>query len=246
MGYALITLITIISGAMLSSRLLIDPQVAIPSMADSTKVYRVAKLSGADFDYNNTREGSRWNEAEVTTDFTYPWQDETPPLTTFRSLYDDEYFYFLYEVVDTSDYVFTETGQEIDVMNSDRVELFFLSKGTMNPYYCLEIDPQGQLFDYESRFYRHSNEAWAWPADHIEIQALPYEGGYAIAGRISLTSLREIGAIQDSTMTVGLFRANVVGVSQKEPVFKWISWITPDVAAPDFHIPSAFGTFVLQ
>ena len=214
-------------------------------MTDSSKIYHVRKLDGSGFDYATTGK-SQWNQAEATDDFTYPWRTETPPLTVFRALYDDEYFYFLYQVTDTSLNVSTETGQETDVMNSDRVELFFLSKGAMNPYYCLEIDPHAQLFDYESRYYRKSNVPWSWPADQIEITALPYEGGYAIAGRVSLSSLRAMDAIQGSEMKVGLFRANVVGNNQDGPIFKWISWVKPDAAEPDFHIPSAFGTFVLQ
>ena len=213
---------------------------------DSIKTYSVNKINNTEFNYATTSEKGLWSRAEALRDFTYPWRSETPPPTTFRALYDDEYFYFLYEVIDTSPHVFTETGQETDVVNSDRVELFFLSNGTMNPYYCLEIDPQGQLFDYESRFYRQANEPWTWPADQIDIQALPYEDGYAIAGRLSLASLREVGAIQQDTMGVGLFRANVVETTEEGPVFEWISWVFPEADEPDFHIPSAFGTFVLE
>lgn len=101
-------------------------------------------------------------------------------------MYDDTYFYFLYEVVDTDPHVFTETGSETDVENSDRVEIFFLSDGAMNPYYCLEMDAQGNVYDYEARFYRNMNTDWAWPEGQLEVQALPYQDGYAIAGRIAL------------------------------------------------------------
>ena len=213
---------------------------------DSTKVYHVKQPNSDSFNYATLSQKGAWDEAEITTDFTYPWRPETPPPTTFRALHDDTYFYFLYEVADTSSYVSTETGQETDVINSDRVELFFLSKGTMNPYYCLEIDPSALVFDYESRFYRKTNEPWTWPADQIDIKALPYENGYAIAGRITLSSLRALGAIQEGKMQVGLFRANVVGSTPDGPDFRWISWVIPQAAEPDFHIPSAFGTFVLE
>ena len=224
----------------------VNPESVLPPVVGSAKVYHINKLDDTSFDYANLDEEGPWSQAEALTDFTYPWREDTPPITTFRALCDDQYFYFLYEVVDTSLYVSTETGQETDVMNSDRVELFFLSNGTMNPYYCLEIDPHAQLFDYESRYYRKSNLPWTWPTGDIEIKALPYGGGYAIAGRISLTSLQKVGAIREGKMEVGLFRANVVGMTKDGPAFRWISWVRPAADEPDFHIPSAFGTLVLE
>lgn len=213
---------------------------------DSTLVYHVNKLATADFNYLDRGKTSPWNQAEVTRDFHYPWQPEAPPTTTFRALYDDTHFYFLYEVVDTTLHVFTETGSEMDVVNSDRVEIFFLSNGAMNPYYCLEMDAQGNVFDYEARFYRNMNNDWTWPEDQLEVQALPYQNGYAIAGRISLASLREIEAIQGNKLTAALLRGNVVEHTAEKPIFTWISWAHPEAVEPDFHIPSAFGTLVLQ
>ena len=213
---------------------------------DSATIYHVNKLTTSDFDYLNTATNSWWNQAEVTRDFRYPWRQEAPPETTFRALYDDTYFYFLYEVVDTDLHVFTETGSEVDVENSDRIEIFFLSDGAMNPYYCLEMDTQGNVYDYEARFYRNMNIDWAWPEGELDVHALPYENGYAVAGRISLASLRALNAIQDNQLTAALLRGNVVEHTGEEPVFKWVSWAHPEAAEPDFHIPSAFGTLVLQ
>ncbi|MGI9543380.1 MAG: sugar-binding protein, partial [Cyclobacteriaceae bacterium] len=66
-----------------------------------------------------------WNNAEVLTDFTYPWRDEVAPSTTFKGLWDDTYFYFLYRAVDP-DIVTKERGLgERDAVDSDRVEIFF-------------------------------------------------------------------------------------------------------------------------
>lgn len=213
-------------------------------VSSSYKTYNVMKIDDSGFDYANDPNAD-WSLASINTDFVCPWRDDNPPQTLFRALYDENHFYFRYDVVDSKIYTDNRTGKETDVMNSDRVELFFLSNQKMDPYYCLEIDADGQLFDYEARYYRQNDFDWDWPKEHIEIASFTKKNGYGISGKISLAYLRKIEALQDKTIHLGLFRADVVGEKNNEPIFKWISWIRPDTEEPDFHVPSAFGKFIL-
>lgn len=213
-------------------------------VSNSSKTYSVMKIDEPGFDYANDPNAD-WSLASINTDFLYPWRDDNPPPTVFRALHDENHFYFRYDVVDSKIYTDNRTDKETDVMNSDRVEIFFLSNQKMDPYYCIEIDADGQLFDYEARYYRQNDFNWNWPKEHIQITSFTKKNGYGISGKISLAYLRKIQALQEKTMHLGLFRADVVGEENNEPIFKWISWVSPDTEEPDFHVPSAFGKFTL-
>lgn len=64
-------------------------------------------------------------------------------------------------------------------------------------------------------------------------------------GSIPLKSLEEMGVISpDGKIRFGVYRADYY-VPQEEQVI-WSSWIIPDAANPDFHIPSSLGVLKLR
>ena len=217
----------------------------IKSALSLSKTYFVNKVEDESFDYDKDPD-NLWSLANILSDFSYPWREENSNLTLFRALHDNRFFYFRYDVVDPKIYTDKKTGNETDVMNSDRVEIFFLANKKMNPYYCLEMDAEGNLFDYLAKYYRQNNFEWNWPTDHIELKAFKKRNGYGISGKINLEYLRKIQALQADSMYLGLFRADINEYEDGKPVFKWISWIEPNAEEPDFHIPSAFGRFVMS
>lgn len=187
-----------------------------------------------------------WSKAEVLTDFTYPWRDESAPATAFKALWDDTHFYFLYRATDP-DIVTKERGLgERDAVDSDRVEIFFKANDDMNPYYALEMDALGRVLDTQGRYHRNIDYDWDWPEGHLVLKASIDAEGYWVEGSITWESLRELGMYKDDKiLKAGLFRGEYVNKEDGEIDIKWISWVMPDSETPDFHIPSSFGVLRL-
>ncbi|MCB0657636.1 MAG: carbohydrate-binding family 9-like protein [Saprospiraceae bacterium] len=182
-----------------------------------------------------------WATATILTDFINPWSPDPVPPTQFQALWDDQYFYFLYQVEDRNIIAPGDPNDKRGVLPSDRVEIFFKANGEMDPYYCLEMDPRGRVLDYIARFYRQVDFDWEWPEDALVVKASQTENQYVVEGRITLKSLREMGILSGSQMEAGLFRGDYFPVKGKENQVHWISWIQPESQKPDFHLPSAFG-----
>ena len=66
-----------------------------------------------------------------------------------------------------------------------------------------------------------------------------------VEGSIPLKSLEEMGVISpDGEIRFGVYRADYYGPQEEQVI--WSSWIIPDAANPDFHIPSSLGVLKLR
>lgn len=188
-----------------------------------------------------------WEMANELTDFSFPWRADDPPATSFRALWDQDFLYFLYRAEDTEIVSKQEGLGERDVVESDRVEIFFKSDDKMTPYYALELDALGRVLDNKANYYRNFDKTWNWPEGHLQLKASVDATGYWVEGAISLESLRNLGVYQDDyQLKAGLFRGEYRHLAPGEVEVRWISWILPDSETPDFHIPSAFGILQLE
>lgn len=187
-----------------------------------------------------------WKKANDLTDFSYPWRTEIAPKTSFKALYNDTHFYFLYRATDP-DIITKERGLgERDAVDSDRVEIFFKANDKMNPYYALEMDALGRVLDTEGRFYRKIDFDWGWPKGELLLKATTDQEGYWVEGSISFQSLRKLGMYKDDhILKAGLYRGEYVTEANGDIITKWISWVKPAAEKPDFHIPSSFGILKL-
>ena len=120
------------------------------------KSYTVKKISQA---IEITGEGTdkTWKKANKLKRFSYPWRTETAPATTFRALYTNSHLYFLYRATDDEIIAKEKRLGERDVVDSDRVEIFFKADDKMNPYYTLEMDALGRVLDSEVHYHRKFN-----------------------------------------------------------------------------------------
>ncbi len=216
------------------------------SCTPSMKSYTVKKINQA---LHLTGEGTdeAWENANSLSDFSYPWRKEIAPKTTFKALYNDTHFYFLYRATDP-DIITKKRGLgERDVVESDRVEIFFQADDKMNPYYALEMDALARVLDTEGRFYRDIDFDWNWPEGQLVLKASIDSKGYWVEGSISFQSLRQLGVYKDDhILKVGLYRGEYVTEANGDIITKWISWVQPDAEQPDFHIPSSFGILQLE
>jgi len=127
------------------------------------------------------------------------------------------------------------------------VEIFFRVNSSLNPYYCLEMDPLGRILDYKAVYYRQFDYEWKWPGkNQIMVHAIRTDPGYCVEGWLTLDSLRKLSLLQKNTLQTGLFRGQCMGQIGEKRQFRWISWIHPDSEKPDFHIPSSFGIILLE
>ncbi len=134
----------------------------------------------------------------------------------------------------------------MEVVDSDRVEIFFRSDDRLDPYYCLEMDPLGRVLDYRASFYRKFEYEWQWPGrNQLQIKSNYAHSGYIVEGSITMASLKELNLLNNNELQAGLFRGECLKVRDPESSFSWISWIKPESVRPDFHIPSSFGVIKL-
>ncbi|MDN3688846.1 carbohydrate-binding family 9-like protein [Cyclobacterium jeungdonense] len=181
-----------------------------------------------------------WERAWIHEGLISPWPEEgNEDKTTFRAFKSPEHFNFFFEVRDNS-LTMVAFQNEASVEQEDRVELFFSSDTTLVRYYCIEIDPNGNVLDYSAAYYREFDPTWDFTSKELATKIT--DTGYFVEGRISLNELSELGI--SSPFYLGIFRADF-----KRPVGEavtWFSWKRPKSTTPDFHIPSAFGETVLM
>ncbi len=208
-------------------------------------VYPVYRLEQNTLQIDGSGNDPAWERAYVLNDFRYPWREEIAPATVFRALWDDAYLYFLYQVTDPDIYLHQDSSLSLkqQAVRSDRIEIFFKADDAMDPYYSLEMDALGRIFDSEGRFYRKINADWTWPEGQLLVKASRDAGRYRVEGQISLSSLRQLGMLSgdETELKAGLYRGEYVRLANGAQEVKWISWIMPDSDKPDFHIPSSFG-----
>ena len=212
----------------------------------SAQTYQVKKVPAGSIQVDGGGASQAWSQAAFLSDFVYPWDSAAAPATSFAALWDGDWFYGLFRVQDDSVITLVKDNNKMEVGASDRVEIFLKKDDAMNPYYCLEMDADSRVLDYNAFYYRKMNYPWHWPNGQLIIKTSRIQKGYILEFAISIRSLKELGLLSDGRLQAGLFRAECVGFVNGRADLRWISWIRPRSDHPDFHIPSAFGTLILE
>ena len=200
------------------------------------KKYKLTKLQ--------SQTKPNWEKINPLNDFSYPWRVEAAPQTIFRGAQDGEYFYFQFEAYGPKPLVYVDTNSKLEVIHSERVEIFFRSDEKMTPYYCLEMDPHGRVLDYEANHYRQFNRDWQWP-DDLAIQTRVEGNKYILSGKVKLDTLADLNLLKDNQIQAGLYRGHCNNLVGKKATLKWISWVDSETPEPDFHVASSFGLLML-
>jgi hypothetical protein len=189
--------------------------------------------------------GLNWSAANLLTDFTFPWEKRTPPLTEFRALWDEIHLHFRFDCTD-DDLVLPDapTAKE-RVLGSDRVEIFFTPDLNLKPYYCLEMSPRGDVLAYEANFYREMN--WDWQCEGLQLSAHIKGKRYTVTGSLPLNTLRALNVLKPGSREffAGLYRAEFHHQSDGTVHSGWMPWVNPHTERPDFHVPASFGVLEL-
>lgn len=174
-----------------------------------------------------------WNKVKPIKGISSPWDNSIIDDTTIKLFHTDTFFYFLFEVTDTT-FITFEFQKEASVAKGDRVEIFLSNNTALNKYYCIEIDPNGNILDYRARFYREFDDSWDFETVEIGTSITPK--GYVVEGRIRKKELRYLGLCE--TFYLGIYRADFKSKNFEDVT--WYSWVKPKSKTPDFHIPSSF------
>lgn len=187
-----------------------------------------------------------WEKANCLTDFTSPWNNDPVLKIEFRALWDLDYLYFNFQVFDSEVYIDRKDNSTDSICNSDRVELFFRKNEKLSPYYCLEMDVDARILDFEAYPNWNFDYNWRWPEKQLEIQSVKGQNSFTVAGSISIASLKELDLIQGNIIEAGVYRAKFSKDENGNYEPTWITWIDPNTAEPNFHIASSFGRFILK
>lgn len=183
-----------------------------------------------------------WENANVVRGFVKPWDEGPDNETTLWVQSDSSYFYFAFDVADKQ-IVVVPVESEQAVASGDRVELFFAGDKDLADYYCFEMGPDGRVLDYRASFYRQFDNAWDFP--DLDVIGVRNDRGYVVEGKIPFSKLNELGIVKQrgtrSFFFMGAYRGEYSTKNQGDTTIQWITWVDPDVADPDFHIPSSFG-----
>ena len=210
-----------------------------PSPDSSVKTYPVRSTDG-ELEVDGRLDEPAWADAELETDFTFPWQEREAPQTEFRALIDATHLYFAFRVEDSDIVIVIDIDDGDDeeaVARGDRVELFFAPDASLDDYVCFEIDPTGRVLDYRAAYYREFDFEWDLPG--LVVAAVLTETGYVVEGSIPRAALPIVP--ENGRILTGMFRAEFSHRDGATPREEWISWVTPSSVEPDFHIPSAFA-----
>ncbi|WP_291864834.1 sugar-binding protein [Maribacter sp.] len=213
---------------------------------NKTKKYNVLpikadclKITGKGIDQN-------WKYAEVLSEFVSPWDKKEIRKIEFRSLYDTKTIFFYFKVEDSKVYIDTSDNKISNINNSDRVELFFRSSKSMDPYYCLEIDPDSRIMDFMARPNKQFDFDWNWPANDITVKSSIEATFFTVEIGISISSLKKFGLLRNGEIETGIFRAKYNKKEGNKYQPTWITWVDPKTENPNFHTPSSFGMLKLH
>ena len=211
-----------------------------------TKVYFVNRLANNSEIIKEKNIAIKWRKAEVLSDFCSPWDDKPFEKIEFRSLYDKNNIYIHFKIKDSQVYIDTTNNQKSSINNSDRVELFFKSNNTLDPYYCLEIDPSSRLMDFKARPNKQFDFNWNWPKKDIKIKSCIASSYFTVELQISIASLNKFGLIQNDEIQTGIFSVKYKQKVNNNYEPTWCSWVNPNTKTPNFHTITSFGVLKLK
>ncbi len=219
---------------------------ALPSDggAPDGRVARAVHVAEGAIAVDGTREGA-WDAAPATS-FATDWSgNPTTTASHVRFLWSERVLYMLWELegagltVDTTRPVETERGK---LYEEDCVELFLApDPGERARYLEVEVGPLGHFFDIAiDRRQKPVKSDTAWssrPTIKTTVDRAARKATIEVALRApEITSALQKGA----RLPLGLYRMEGAGKRQ------YLAWSPTRTNRPDFHVPEAFGTLVLE
>lgn len=215
-------------------------------MEQGIKKYQVNLVENNQLIINGKGDSQLWDKAVILDDFISPWDADKVLKIEFKALWDSTNLFFCFTVFDSSVHIDTTDDTIASINESDRVELFFRSDASLNPYYCLEIDPTPRVMDFIAYPNKKFDFDWNWPKNNLTVKSFRNENYFTVEGAISIESLRKFNLIKDNKIETGIFRAKYVEQDDSSFEPTWITWVNPNTETPNFHTPTSFGKLHLM
>ncbi|TXD65855.1 endoxylanase [Polaribacter glomeratus] len=187
-----------------------------------------------------------WKEANSLTNFSSPWNDQLVKKIEFKAIHNSEKIYFQFKVDDNQTFTYPSEDKNDSINNSDRVELFFRSDDSLNPYYCLEIDTSGRIMDFKAKPNKEFDFNWNWPSQEIEVKSTVHKNYFIVEIAISIQSLKDLKLLKNGLIETGIYRAKYNQQKDNSFLPTWITWVNPKTETPNFHISNSFGVLKLK
>lgn len=187
-----------------------------------------------------------WNEANCLTNFSSPWNNEPVKKIEFKAIHNSEKIFFQFKVNDNQVYTHPSEDQNDSINNSDRVELFFRSDVSLNPYYCIEIDPLARIMDFIAKPNKEFDFNWNWPMQDIEVKSTIESNYFIVEIAITLQSLKDLNLLKNGQIETGIYRAKYKQQNDSSFEPTWITWVNPNTETPNFHTSTSFGLLTLE
>lgn len=159
-----------------------------------------------------------------------PWDGLTVD-TRFSCHVANGRFYFGFEAADTT-LTIHEVTKEEDLMNEDRVEIYFSPKQDLSQsYYCFEMDPNGNVLDYKADYFRKLDFKWNFSTLTVKTDVTPW--GYRVGGSVDVSELNRLGIDLEKGFWLGVFQADY----HVNDSVNWFTLVPMDTKEADFHIP---------
>jgi hypothetical protein len=208
--------------------------------------YRVNSIQEKNISLLKKENNAIWNKANSINNFLSPWDKEPVKKIEFKAIHNHEKIFFQFKVDDYQTHIHPSKDENDSINNSDRVELFFRSDASLNPYYCLEIDTLGRVMDFKAKPNKEFDFNWKWPSRDLEIKSSVESNYFIVEIAISIQSLKDLNLVKNGQIETGVYRAKYN--LQKDNTFQptWITWVNPETATPNFHTATSFGLLTLE
>jgi len=208
--------------------------------------YKVKSIKEKEIIISGDGNHSIWKNANSLTDFSSPWDNEPIKKIEFKAIHNSEKIFFQFKVDDSETYIHLSEDKNDSINNSDRVELFFRSDASLNPYYCLEIDTTGRIMDFKAKPNKEFDFDWNWPTQDIEVKSTRNKNNFIVEIAISIQSLNELNVLKNGLLETGVYRAKYNQQKDNSYLPTWISWVNPNAETPNFHRSTSFGLLELE
>jgi len=210
------------------------------------ETYKVNSIQKKNIILSGKGNHSMWNDANSLTSFISPWDNKPVKKIEFKAIHNSDKIFFKFKVDDNRVHIHPSDDKNDSLNNSDRVELFFRSDVSLNPYYCLEIDPLARFMDFKAKPNKEFDFNWNWSVQDIEVKSTIQPNYFIVEIAISIQFLKDLNLLKNGKIETGIYRAKYN--QQKDNSFKpiWITWVNPNTEAPNFHIPTSFGILSLE
>jgi hypothetical protein len=165
-------------------------------------------------------------------------------VTHARFAWKNDALYVLWELASAG--IHADASRPVDqerpkLYEEDCVELFFTPDAKKpSHYYELELGPLGHFFDIDVDKEAHKSDV-AWSSG-VNVRATHDSAAHTATIEAVLTSKDVTRALAPGArLPLGLYRME--GTS---PARSYLAWSPPRTEKPNFHVPSAFGTLVVD